>query len=57
VSDQTTCVACERGDKVLRECADGKWRCRFCRTLWLEKQHATPVKPVPPSVGQQSSFV
>lgn len=50
------CAGCKSETKPLRECADGVFRCKACRGLWLEKVHSTPVKSVPASVGEQSRF-
>jgi hypothetical protein len=50
------CVGCKATTKPLRHCADDKHRCVACRRDWLDRVWATPVKAVPPSVGQQSRF-
>lgn len=51
------CSVCKQEVAALRNCADGVERCRSCRTAWLDKVHATPVKTPPPSVGEQARFV
>lgn len=50
------CVGCKATDKPLRECADGRWLCRRCRSLWLSQIHSTPVKQAPASIGVQARF-
>lgn len=56
MNEKEACAVCKKPAAVLRECADGVTRCRVCRSEWLARVHATPVKTPPASVGEQSRF-
>lgn len=56
MSENEKCVGCKSTEKALRHCADDKLRCATCRREWLDHVHSTPVKAVPPSIGEQARF-